>query len=82
MSKPTEVGAHEAKTRLPALLREIQAGRRFTITQRGRPVAELVPCGTGRRSVQATAARQMQDFMREQPPVAVDIRALVEEGRD
>lgn len=83
MSKPTEIGAYEAKTRLPALLRETQAGRRFTITQRGRPVAELVPCGTARRREQPAAAREMQAFMREQPPVAsVDIKALLEEGRD
>lgn len=83
MPESTEVGAYEAKTRLPAMLREVRAGRRFTITQRGRPVAELVPCGTTRRRSRPLAARQMQTFMRRQPPVAgVDIKALVDEGRD
>lgn len=37
------IGAFEAKTHLPRLLREAAAGKRFLITQRGTPVAELVP---------------------------------------
>lgn len=83
MRDSTEVGAYEAKTRLPAMLREVRAGRRFVITQRGQPVAELVPCGTDRRRSHPVAARQMQAFMRHQPPVAdVDINALIAEGRD
>ena len=28
---------------LPELLREVQKGKRFTITHRGKPVADLVP---------------------------------------
>ena len=38
-----EIGAYEAKTRLPKLLVRIQKGERFTNTKHGRPVAELVP---------------------------------------
>lgn len=38
-----EVGAYEAKTHLPRLLRDVAQGDRITITVRGRPVAELVP---------------------------------------
>ncbi len=44
------IGAFEAKTQLPRLLRRVQAGERFIITRHGRPVAELVPYvgpGTG-----------------------------------
>lgn len=37
------VGAFEAKTHLSRILREAQAGKRFIITQRGRPVAEIHP---------------------------------------
>ncbi|NJL70298.1 MAG: type II toxin-antitoxin system prevent-host-death family antitoxin [Candidatus Competibacteraceae bacterium] len=37
------VGAFEAKTHLSRLLRQARAGRRFIITQRGKPVAELGP---------------------------------------
>jgi prevent-host-death family protein len=32
-----------AKTHLPALLKEVEAGAELTITKRGRPVAKLVP---------------------------------------
>ncbi len=35
------IGAFEAKTHLSKLLREARAGKRFIITQRGQPVAEL-----------------------------------------
>lgn len=37
------VGAFEAKTHLSRILREAQAGKRFIITQRGKPVAEIHP---------------------------------------
>ena len=38
-----EIGSDDAKTKLPELLREVREGRRYTITLRGKPVAELVP---------------------------------------
>ncbi len=43
------IGAFEAKTHLPRLLREAEAGKRFVITQRGRPVAELIPLAPERK---------------------------------
>lgn len=83
MTRQTEIGAYETKTRLSAFLRQVQNGSRFTITQRGRPVAELVPFGTSQRRAKVTAARQMRAFMCQQSPsVDVDIKALIEEGRD
>ena len=39
----TEIGAAEAKTKLPELRRQVQAGKQFTITNRGKAVADLVP---------------------------------------
>ena len=38
-----EVGAFEAKTHLSELLEEVAKGQVFTITKRGKPVAELRP---------------------------------------
>ena len=38
----TEIGAYEAKTQLPALLRRVEAGERITITRHGHPIAQLV----------------------------------------
>ena len=39
----SEIGAFDAKTRLPQLLQRVEEGERFVITRYGRPVAELVP---------------------------------------
>lgn len=44
--KPIEIGAFAAKTELSKLLRQARAGKRFIITQRGTPVAELRPIET------------------------------------
>jgi prevent-host-death family protein len=38
-----EIGSYDAKTKLPEILRRVEAGERFTITNRGKPVADLVP---------------------------------------
>ncbi|HET8710792.1 MAG TPA: type II toxin-antitoxin system prevent-host-death family antitoxin [Spongiibacteraceae bacterium] len=38
-----EVDFYEAKSRLPELLRRVEAGEAFTIVNRGKPVADVVP---------------------------------------
>ena len=40
---PTEIGAFEAKTKFSEILRKVEEGERFTITNRGRIVAEIGP---------------------------------------
>jgi prevent-host-death family protein len=45
----TTVTAYEAKIHLPRLLRAVERGGRIVITRHGKPVAELVPIGTGAR---------------------------------
>lgn len=40
---PATLGAFDAKTRLPELLRAVRKGQQFTITHRGQPVAVLAP---------------------------------------
>lgn len=76
-----EVGSFDAKTKLPELLRAVQAGRRFTITLRGKPVADLVPCGGDRAGSGASAVAAMQAFKRVRGVDARDIEAWVTEGR-
>lgn len=39
----TEIGSYEAKTKLPEILRRVESGETFTITNRGKAVADLVP---------------------------------------
>ena len=41
--KRKSVGAYEAKTHLPALLKEVERGLEIVITRRARPIARLVP---------------------------------------
>jgi prevent-host-death family protein len=44
--KTKSVGAYEAKTHLPALLKQVERGREIIITRRERPIARLVPVHT------------------------------------
>jgi len=81
----TEIGAYEAKTRLPELLREVRAGRRFTITNRGQAIADLVPSAAVRTVDAAMAIDRFRNYMRTHPVEArnrVNVRALIEEGRE
>jgi prevent-host-death family protein len=41
-------GVREAKARLSELLRDVQLGREWVITERGRPIARLVPMSAAR----------------------------------
>tara|TARA_R110001592_G_scaffold346310_2_gene638827 strand:- start:8168 stop:8407 length:240 start_codon:yes stop_codon:yes gene_type:complete len=38
-----EIGSYEAKTKLPEILRRVEAGEAFTITNRGKAVADVIP---------------------------------------
>ena len=44
-----EIGSYDAKTKLPEILRRVEAGEAFTITNRGKPIADLVPSRKGSR---------------------------------
>ncbi len=82
MTLPIEIGIFDAKTRLSELLRRTQSGESFRITQRGLPVAELVPIGLSKRMSAQGAAAQLREFMKKQPKITdLKIKALVEEGQ-
>lgn len=77
-----EVGSYEAKTKLPELLRGIQAGNRYTITLRGEAVAELVPAEINRNADAVAAVDEMLSFMQAHKSVpGIDLKALIDEGR-
>ena len=79
----TEIGAYDAKTRLPELLRQVKAGRRFTITNRGEAVADLVPSRQDARDDPRAAIEKFQEFMRDNPVAgSASIRRLIDEGRE
>ncbi len=77
------IGAYETKTHLADLLRRVQAGQGFMITQRGVPVADLLPAGANALSTGVAAAKRMRQFMQAATDTPdVDIKALQDEGRD
>lgn len=78
---PQEIGAYEAKTRLPELLREVGTGKRFTITHRGEPVAELVLYAGPKAGGKVAAIKAIKDLMKRDSVTGVDVKALIDEGR-
>lgn len=70
-----EIGAFEAKTHLSSLLEQVQAGRSFYITKRGRRVAELRPA-------QAPRTRRRRGLFKGQIWIADDFDAPLKEFKD
>jgi prevent-host-death family protein len=76
------VGAYEAKTHLPELLKRVENGETITITRHGHPVAQLVPPG----AAPGRDAREVIDEIRrfgQGHTLGRDltIRQLIDEGR-
>lgn len=77
-----DIGAYEARTHLSHLLDEVAAGRHFTITKHGVPVAVLAPPGHGlrRESREATLAA-LREFRRGVTLGQLGLSELIDEGR-
>lgn len=76
------IGAYEAKTKLPELLRQVKAGKRFTITNRGEAVADLVPSESVKLKDKSAAVEKFKAFMRRNPVRGgANVKELMEEGR-
>ena len=41
-----KIGSYEAKSKLPEILRRVGSGHRFTITNHGKAIADLIPTQT------------------------------------
>jgi prevent-host-death family protein len=77
---PAEIGAYEAKTHLPALLKRVARGEQFTITKHGRPVARLVPVARIGPDRRREAIERLKLF-REGQTLDVPVKQLIGEGR-
>jgi prevent-host-death family protein len=77
---PTDIGAYEAKTHLPALLERVAQGERFTITKHGRPVARLVPIECTDPDRRREAIERLKLF-REGQSLDLPVKQLIGEGR-
>ncbi len=76
-----EVGSYDAKTKLPELLRKVEQGERFTITQRGRPIADLVPSADNARHSSEEAVAAMRAIKRVTGVAPDELAQWIEEGR-
>jgi len=80
----TEIGAFDAKTRLSEILRKVDQGERFTITVRGRAVADVVPTRPPRVGPSPEEVEAAYQRLRHPKIVGVSheqIRAWIEDGR-
>lgn len=74
------IGAYEAKTRFPELLRRVRQGERITITHYGVPVAVLIP-------PEPVSVRPVDEVIaaihafRKGRKAEVPLKVLIEEGR-
>ncbi|MEP6814815.1 MAG: type II toxin-antitoxin system prevent-host-death family antitoxin [Marmoricola sp.] len=76
----TTIGAYDAKTHLPKLLKEVEAGATVTITKHGREVARLVPVG----SADGTAEELVRALRKARRGVRrgrTTVRKMIEDGR-
>jgi len=76
----SSVGAYEAKTHLPRLLDEVEAGESITITKHGRAVARLVPV-SGHSSAPATVIAQLRTARVSARRGEESVREMIEHGR-
>ncbi len=77
----TTVGAYEAKTHLPELLRRVESGEHITIARHGTPVAVLIPVAEYPRRDSAAAASGLLAFARSHSRGDTTIREMIDEGR-
>jgi prevent-host-death family protein len=76
-----EVGAFDAKAKLSELLRAVALGQRYTITVRGKAVADLVPSKAAEHYDVHAAVASMRAFKKIQGVTAGDIGEMIAEGR-
>ncbi len=77
---PSEIGAYEAKTHLPALLERVARGEWITITKHGRPIARLVPVERRGLDHRREAVERLKEFGKGRT-LGVPVKRLIEEGR-
>ena len=76
------VGAYDAKTHLPRLLRAAERGETVIITRHGKPVAQLGPVQDRRREEIRAVIERMKRARALRPRVTVEeILAARDEGR-
>ena len=75
------VGAYEAKTHLPSLLKRVEQGEQILITRHGVPVAVLGPPPAQTKPDVAEVIRAIREFRKGRTLGGMSIREMIEEGR-
>jgi len=75
------VGAYEAKTHLPQLLKRVSMGEKIIITKHGVAVAVLQPPGSGRTDSIGDTISELRKFRRKHRLDGCSLRELITEGR-
>ena len=71
-------GIREARQNLSALIEDVKRGREIVITDRGRPVARLVPP----TQASARAVPDLSAFRRRMPALTPPLSAFIAAGRE
>ena len=76
-----EIGSYDAKTKLPEILRRVEAGETFTITNRGKAVADLIP---SKSSSRAKTQRAIENLLKLSKSTVSDqdLKAMKADGRE
>ena len=75
-----EIGSYDAKTKLPEILRRVEAGETFTITDHGKAIADLIPSKSSRRE---KAKQAIDNLLKMAKTTASDevLQSLKDSGR-
>ena len=75
-----EIGSYDAKTKLSEILRKVQKGKSFTITNHGKPVADIVP---SRSTSHQRTLDAIDDILKIQGQTVADdvLKATIDNGR-
>ncbi len=74
------VGSYDAKTKLPEILRRVESGESFTITNRGKPIADLIPSRSSSKLKTESAIRNILKAKKHKMPDSL-LTELKEENR-
>ncbi len=77
----SEIGAFDAKAKLSKLLQEVMQGQHFTITIRGKPVADLVPSKHALQCNTPEAVIALQKIKKVKGVSAEMLSEWIQEGR-
>ena len=77
------IGNYEVRTHWSEMRQEVKACEQYTILHEGPPIAQLIPPEiTDRPTRSKRAADNLLQLIATRAPVAVEIKALFEDGRD